>query len=467
MKAALPPSLLSRRAWGWVLIGVAFAAASIFLASRWLEVVDETEWVGVKGEAATNPYLALERFLVVKGASTLAATKANELDQQLSRADVGVLLLGANRLPTMTPERIASIAAWVEQGGHLIVEAERPGLGDPLLSRWGVERKPLVLRGGKYTEADTSRDAVPPAEDTPSTTTNEEGELQPAQDHAVQPRSKRPNPFTAGQYISPRAAAARIQLVDGTAFNAIFYAYQNIAAVPSEPSAGLANQTRYPVTISRDQLGGRIAELSVGVGLGRGRVTVISNFDFLQWKELGKADHAELIWHLSAPRSERRPTVLLMLRPTSVQLGVWLVEHAWMVLLTSLVLLCVWIWHVVPRFGTLLPSVLAPRRSLREHMRAAGGWFASRSDWTSLVTPVRVRFWTRLAQRHPRTTLMSQYERIEYASRLCSVTIDEAARLLTSNIASRRECLYAIKWLIRITIRLDGEKQLPRQSRPH
>jgi hypothetical protein len=131
-----------------------------------------------------------------------------------------------------------------------------------------------------------------------------------------------------------------------------------------------------------------------------------------------------------------------------------------MVLLSMAVLLCSWIWHVLPRFGPLLPPVLTPRRSLREHIRAAGGWLASRSDWMALVTPVRARFWARLAQRHPRTTLMSDVERLEYVARLCGLTLYETTRLLAANIDSRRECVYVIRWLMLITSRLDGESRL-------
>ena len=131
-----------------------------------------------------------------------------------------------------------------------------------------------------------------------------------------------------------------------------------------------------------------------------------------------------------------------------------------MVLVTIAVLLCCWIWHVLPRFGPSLPPVLTPRRSLREHIRAAGGWLASRSEWMALITPVRARFWARLAQRHPRTTLMSESERLEYAARLCSLTLNETARLLTANVDSRRECLYVVRWLMLITSRLDGELRL-------
>jgi hypothetical protein len=452
----------SRQTWGWILVGVALLAAALFAASRWIEVVEETEWVGVKGEAATNPYLALERLLTVKGANTVKAAKSDQLDVQLRKPEVGVLLLGANRLPSMTPERVAAIGAWVEQGGRLVIEAERPLFGDPLLARWSIARKPLVWRGGKYAEVDKAGSG-PSAENPASPDNADEAEPQSPQEYAVKPRNEtrnRPLPITPGQWVQPQAQASQIRLADGTSFKAIFYAFQNLLVTPANPSGLVATNPGATAEVARDRLGGRIVQMQVG----RGQVTAISNFDFVQWKELGKADHAELIWHLLTG-GETKPagqatTMLLMLQPSTTGLGSWLQEHAWMVSLSMAVLLCCWIWHVLPRFGPLLPPVLTPRRSLREHIRAAGGWLASRSDWMALVTPVRARFWARLAQRHPRTTLMSQIERLEYVARLCSLTLNETTRLLAANIDSRRECVYVIRWLMLITSRLDGDARL-------
>lgn len=457
-----PRHLFSRRTWSWILVGVVLLAAALFAASRWIEVVEETEWVGVKGEAATNPYLALERLLAVKGANTVRAAKSDQLDLQLRKPEVGVLLLGANRLPSMTPERVDAIGAWVEQGGRLVIEAERPLFGDPLLARWSIARKPLVWRGGKYAEVDKAGSG--PSVENPAAPDNaDEAEPQSPQEYVVKPRNEarnRPLPITPGQWVQPQAQASQIRLADGTSFKAIFYAFQNLLVTPANPSGQVATNPGATAEVAHDRLGGRIVQMQVG----RGHVTAISNFDFVQWKELGKADHAELIWHLLTG-GETKPagqatTMLLMLQPSTIGLGSWLREHAWMVLLSVAVLLFCWIWHVLPRFGPLLPPVLPPRRSLREHIRAAGGWLASRSEWMVLVTPVRARFWARLAHRHPRTALMSDVERLDYAARLCGLTLNETRRLLMAKVDSRRECLYVIRWLMLLTTRLDGDARL-------
>ena len=59
----------SRSTWGWIAFGVALLAVAIYVAVHWFEVIDDTEWIGVKGEAAVNPYLALEKLLVEQDAA--------------------------------------------------------------------------------------------------------------------------------------------------------------------------------------------------------------------------------------------------------------------------------------------------------------------------------------------------------------------------------------------------------------
>jgi hypothetical protein len=128
-----------------------------------------------------------------------------------------------------------------------------------------------------------------------------------------------------------------------------------------------------------------------------------------------------------------------------------------MVLVSLIALIAVWIWSVLPRFGPLLPTPQLDRRSLGEHIRAAGGWLASRREWPALVEPVRARFWARLTQRFPRAANMSLPDRLALAARATALSASDVAWLLSADVRSRRECLQIISSLIDATARLDGE----------
>lgn len=127
------------------LLGVALLA---WFVSRF-ERATVKEWVQPSGEARLRPFLAAERFAARMGLSAREVRAAAKM-QSLPQADV---LLMPNRRQDLDGGRISQIIAWVEKGGHLIVEAEAPGVPDPLLDRLGVKRestrpvfKPLAVR---------------------------------------------------------------------------------------------------------------------------------------------------------------------------------------------------------------------------------------------------------------------------------------------------------------------------------
>jgi hypothetical protein len=117
-----------------VLVALAAAAVLWFLNAH--ERVPVQEWVGPSGEARRNPYLAAERFALRMGLRARHVRTMPELD---SLAADGVLLM-PNRRQAIDPRRMRDLAGWVEGGGHLIAEAELPGVADPLLDVFGVQR---------------------------------------------------------------------------------------------------------------------------------------------------------------------------------------------------------------------------------------------------------------------------------------------------------------------------------------
>jgi hypothetical protein len=105
-------------------------------------------WAGSSGEARLRQFLAAERFAERMG---LRAAELRSLPQLDAVAPGGVLLM-PNRRQALELRRLAQLVKWVEGGGHLIVEAERLELADPLFDLLGVRRavgaapaKPLTV----------------------------------------------------------------------------------------------------------------------------------------------------------------------------------------------------------------------------------------------------------------------------------------------------------------------------------
>jgi hypothetical protein len=126
---------------------------------------------------------------------------------------------------------------------------------------------------------------------------------------------------------------------------------------------------------------------------GKGRVTFLKDDAFLRNGAIGELDHAELAWQLASGAPEARGAAMIVLRAESPSLWEWLMEFAWPVLVAATVLVILWLSRIVPRFGPLEPEPPPVRRSLLEHLRAAGRFAWSRGDAAPLIDALRDRVW--------------------------------------------------------------------------
>ena len=134
-----------------VLVPIALVAL-VALGAVWFfrnfEQVPGKERVPASGEARLREFLAAERLAERMGMPSHELRSLVELDAP----PPGTVLLMPSRRQAIDAQRAARLLAWVQRGGHLVVEAELPGVADPLLDGVGVRRetrkppaKPLVV----------------------------------------------------------------------------------------------------------------------------------------------------------------------------------------------------------------------------------------------------------------------------------------------------------------------------------
>lgn len=119
-----------------LLVGVLAAAGAAWFYTNF-ERVPHREYVGFKGEARRNPYLAAERLIARMGLAARGAKLPSELRDLPPEA---TLVLPDNRAG-ITPDVRERLLEWVEAGGHLIIEDESYRLPDPLLDALEVTRE--------------------------------------------------------------------------------------------------------------------------------------------------------------------------------------------------------------------------------------------------------------------------------------------------------------------------------------
>ncbi len=117
------------------LLGALIVAGAVWFYSHF-ERVTEREHVGFQGEAARNPLLALTRLFERMGVNARSAQRVEELGAVEPSATI---ILPAGRLG-YSSTRVERLIRWVGDGGHLIVEAERPEAADAVLDKLEVSR---------------------------------------------------------------------------------------------------------------------------------------------------------------------------------------------------------------------------------------------------------------------------------------------------------------------------------------
>lgn len=133
--------------------------------------------------------------------------------------------------------------------------------------------------------------------------------------------------------------------------------------------------------------------------LGQGRVTALSDLDWLNNRQLGTGDHAGLLWAVvDAPAGTRLWLVPGVERPSLLQL-LW--QRAAYLLLALALFVLAWLWAVTRRFGPLQPALPPARRRLAEHLEASGRYLLRHGGLPSLYDASRQRLLAQVQRRHP------------------------------------------------------------------
>lgn len=421
----------------WIGIGGIIIAALFYAALNWFDIVDTEDWVGMEGEASTNPYLAMRRVLNEMGAKTVIVERSSDLD---AIPKASVLMLGDRRLARMTTKRVANMVAWVQAGGHLIVEAEQPKLDDPLLEAFGLGHIGLKWTGAGFKEA-APKIQKPDDEKNEDDTGVDVENLPTDQSNGGGKKNSNSVAANALKFLLPKHELTEVTYADGANFTVGFTPYQNL----------VIKTPRNEALMISDKAGLRMVQFSEG----RGRVTAVSNFDFMTYRKLAEHDHAEFLWHVvnasslepdradsvAATKAAKEivPVIMLALRNNDGGLWKWIGQYAWMVVIAFLALLLMWLLRIISRFGPL-PAIAPPMRlSLAEHIRAMGRYVGRHRGWASLITASRERFMVQLSRKHPALLRLERAEQIASLEALTQIGHARIQRALYETVTDQTD----------------------------
>ncbi len=335
--------------WGLLAALVLAVAGSLWFLDNF-EEVPTSRWEAASPEAQRNAFLAFERLAAQFGRPATRIASPHSLD---NLAPGGVIILDRNRRQSINPARADRLLDWVGRGGYLIVAAEPVG-DDPLLARLGA---------GRYRPA-------PSLQCKPD---------EPAAPDSGVPKKPAPPPGKASIEVRLPEDATTYR-IDSSGYGNFLSSVKAAPAWRAGPDDERSTVMHYP--------------------WGQGQVTVVSSLAMLSNYQLGQQDHAELIWAL-LQRYQPQGELRLASRMEMPTLWAWLIESAWMASISAALLIALWLWRIVPRFGGTVPTPGLDRRDLSQHLAAVGRCVWREAGVGHWLDVVRHAIQQRLALRHP------------------------------------------------------------------
>jgi hypothetical protein len=160
------------------------------------------------------------------------------------------------------------------------------------------------------------------------------------------------------------------------------------------------------------------------VTYGNGRVTLIPGLRFASNWSITRYDHATFaVAALDlAPGAE----VTVVRTYSSAGFFRWLADNALPALIALVVLIVVWGWRHLPRFGPVLTPPLPARQSLVEHIRATGRWMWRAGAHQNLYAASRNAFERRLAIRIPGSSALPKDQQARLLSERTGIDLATA-----------------------------------------
>lgn len=333
-------------------------------------VYENIEWKEVRipgtmqGEAARNDLLAAQRLVTAAGGT--AHSEYTYTNRPAGDPRETVLVMPTERR-ILTARQRGALIKWIEDGGHLVaVTYSLEGgdtMRDELLGKIGIRQflnKSATRRPGQQTAPDDDAQAGG-------------GQGQPRLRSGAVPRAYAACPAQR----ESGALAPRFGSGPGTTMHVCF-------------------DPRFRIETKGEKLwesGDAAGSHAITVAHGAGRITVLTDYDFMRNGAIGYADHADFLLAVIG----FRPGLAVWFIPREDVDGIatlaW--RYGWPVLILFGVWIAFVLWRAGSRLGPIEPEPEAVRRSIEEHVRAIGEFLWRRGEtlalWKSTLAGARKR----------------------------------------------------------------------------
>ncbi|WP_019605072.1 DUF4350 domain-containing protein [Teredinibacter turnerae] len=446
---------MSNRIYYAIIVVAAAVAITLFALS--IERYEEEKNLGWSRLALQNPYLAAVRLaekagMVVDTFDSYLTPKEMESFGTLFIPDSGHLI---------SSRRADELVDWVDAGGHLIVGAQNPSASnvDWVLNYFGISASYGESEddGTRFESEKAGSGSAMSGDDSDLGSQTEENEppfSERLEKHNQQVRSgereQRQESLSVRERIleferhvpHSRMTSLEFTGVDGE-LRVIFPSHV-VVDHPAISDPSFSEVAEYEVIYAGgDQFGTRFIQVDIGAGL----VTVLANPGIFGSNYISYFDNA-VLWETLAFNGER----LGMLHGSKMpSLGQLMWKFMPETVMSFLVLLMLWLWRQLPRFGATHRLHYQTRRSILEHITAAaqyrwrGGWQAE------LLEPLQQEIQKRAERQIPAYSAAEPSEKRRILASAASISPESlAAAMQAGKGLSEEKFLQTVKVLQRI-----------------
>jgi hypothetical protein len=184
---------------------------------------------------------------------------------------------------------------------------------------------------------------------------------------------------------------------------------------------------------------------------GEGRITVMATLAMFGNRDIGRLDHAELLARMAQSASGEVWIVRYLDAPS---LSAWLWAHAPYALIALGAFIALWLWRVAVRFGPLLPSPAPDRKSLLEHVRALGRFYADHGDTPRALQRLRADTQAAFDRFAPELRGAEGSQRLKEAARLTRIRARDLLAAFTARPHSAKDFTHTVRTLALLRSRL-------------
>ena len=313
----------------------------------------------------------LRPFLAAQRFAERMGLKVREVRSlpELDSLPAGGVLLIPNRRQELHATKVSELVRWVEGGGHLVAEAEVLGVPDPLLDQLGIKRS----------TAEAVRKPL----------------------LAEVPAAGRKLSVYFGDGMKLEVPPADVRLRAGTHL------------VSFERGGGMVS-----------------AATSLRFARNPGYEDHFAKLRKVPSRSIAGLDHAPLLLQVLTLTPGRE--LIVYFRPERLSLWGFLKDNAAPALVAVGLLLALWVWSIVPRFGPVTPDAPPGRRRLLDHLRASGRYYWVKGLRSRLVVAARDAALRRIARAQPDFATASPAERASRLASLIGISKEEAAFFMSA-----------------------------------